>query len=92
MIKTFRHKGLRKLYETGSAAGVQASHAKRLRMQLAALDSAQVIADMDIPGFALHPLKGAMRGRFAISVNGNWRITFEFKDGNAHVLNYEDYH
>ena len=92
MIKTFRHKGLRKLYETGSAAGVQASHAKRLRMQLAALDSAQVIADMDIPGSALHPLKGAMRGRFAISVNGNWRITFEFKDGNAHVLNYEDYH
>ena len=92
MIETFRHKGLRKLYETGSAAGVQARHAKRLRMQLAALDSAQNVEDMDITGFALHPLKGAMRGRRAISVNGNWRITFEFKDGNAHVLDYEDYH
>jgi proteic killer suppression protein len=92
MIQSFRHKGLRKLFETGSIAGVQASHAKRLRVQLAALDTAQVIDDMDIPGFALHPLKGAMRGRWAISVNGNWRLTFEFKDGNAYVLDYEDYH
>jgi proteic killer suppression protein len=92
MIQSFRHKGLRKFFETGSAAGVQASHAKRLRIQLTALDTAQTIDDMDIPGFALHPLKGAMRGRWAISVNGNWRLTFEFKDGNAYVLDYEDYH
>jgi proteic killer suppression protein len=92
MIKPFRHKGLRRLFETGSAAGVQASHAKRLRMQLAALDTARVIDDMDLPGFALHPLKGEMRGRWAISVNGNWRLTFEFQDGNAYVLDYEDYH
>ena len=92
VIKSFRHKGLRKLYETGSAAGVLANHAKRLRMQLAALDTAQTIDDMDIHGFALHPLKGAMRGRWAISVNGNWRLTFEFTDGNVHVLDYEDYH
>ena len=63
MIKTFRHKGLRRLYETDSTSGVQASHAKRLRLQLAALDTAQVIEDMDIPGFRLHPLKGEMRGR-----------------------------
>ena len=92
MIQSFRHKGLRKLFETGSTAGVLASHAKRLRMQLAALDSAHSIEDMDIPGFALHPLKGSMRGRWAVSVNGNWRLTFEFKDGNAYVLDYEDYH
>lgn len=92
MIKSFRHKGLRKLFETGSTAGIQASHAKRLRMQLAALDTAQSIDDMDLPGFALHPLKGKMHGRWAISVNGNWRLTFEFQDGNAYVLNYEDYH
>jgi toxin HigB-1 len=91
MIHSFRHKGLRRLFETGSAAGVQASHAKRLRLQLAALDTAHTISDMDIPGFALHPLKGAMRGRWAISVNGNWRLTFEFRDGNAYVLDYEDY-
>ncbi len=92
MIKSFRHKGLRKLYETGSGAGVQASHAKRLRMQLTALDTAQVIEDMNIPGFSLHTLKGEMRGRWSISVSGNWRLTFQFKDGNAHILDYEDYH
>ena len=92
MIKTFRHKGLRRLYETGSTSGVQASHVKRLRLQLTALDTAQSIDDMDIPGFRLHPLKGEMRGRWSITVNGNWRITFEFQDGNAYVLDYEDYH
>jgi toxin HigB-1 len=92
MIKSFRHKGLRKLFETGSTSGVQAGHAKRLRMLLAALDTAQIIEDMDIPGFRLHPLKGPMRGRWSISVNGNWRLTFEFQDGNAYVLDYEDYH
>lgn len=92
MIKTFRHKGLRRLFETGATSGIQASHAKRLRMQLAALDTALTIDDMDIAGFRLHPLKGAMRGRWSISVNGNWRVTFEFRDGNAYVLDYEDYH
>jgi proteic killer suppression protein len=92
MIKSFRHKGLRGLFESGKAAGVQASHVKRLRMQLAALDTAQVIEDMDIPGFRLHSLKGEMRGRWSITVNGNWRLTFEFEDGNAHILDDEDYH
>ena len=57
MIESFRHKGLRKLFETGNASGVQASHAKRLRMQLTALDTARIIEDMDIPGFRLRPLK-----------------------------------
>jgi len=71
---------------------VQASHAKRLRLQLAALDTAQAVEDMDIPGFRLHPLKGSLRGRWPIAVNGNWRMTFEFQDGNAYVLDYEDYH
>lgn len=92
MIKSFQHKGLHKLFETGSTAGVQAAHAKRLRMQLTALDTAMTIDDMDIPGFRLHPLKGEMRGRWSIMVNGNWRLTFEFRDGNAYVLDYEDYH
>lgn len=92
MIKSFRHKGLRRLFETGNASGVQASHAKRLRLQLSALDTAQVIEDMDIPGFRLHHLKGAMKDRWSITVNGSWRITFEFEDGNAYVLDYEDYH
>lgn len=92
MIKSFRHKGLRKLFETGSTAGVLAQHTKRLRMQLTALDTAQCIEDMQVPGFALHPLKGPLRGRWSIRVSGNWRLTFEFHDGNAHVLDYEDYH
>lgn len=92
MIKSFRHKGLCRPFETGSTAGVQSDHAKRRRIQLAALDTAQTIEDMDIPGFRLHPLKGGMKGRWSIAVNGNWRITFEFKDSNAYVLDYADYH
>lgn len=92
MIESFRHKGLRTFFETGSASGIQASHVKRLRMQLAALDTAKIIDDMDIPGFRLHPLKGRMQGRWSVTVNGNWRLTFEFRDGNAYVLDYEDYH
>ena len=78
MIKSFRHKGLRRFHETGSTSGIQASHGKRLRMQVAALDTAQAVEDMDIPGFRLHPLKGKLRGRWSITVNGNWRLTFEF--------------
>jgi proteic killer suppression protein len=92
MIASFRHKGLRKYFESGSLAGIQPAHANRLRMQLAALDTAQVAEDMDIPGFRLHPLKGTERGRWSIWVNGNWRVTFEFVNGNAFVLDYEDYH
>jgi len=61
-------------------------------MLLAALDTAFGIEDMDVPGFRLHPLKGKDRGRWSIWVNGNWRVTFEFIDGDAHVIDYEDYH
>lgn len=92
MIKSFRHKGLKRFYESGSAAGIQPHHTARLRMQLAALDTAQTIEDMNVPGFRLHPLKGSSRGRWSIWVNGSWRLTFEFRDGNAYVLDYEDYH
>jgi proteic killer suppression protein len=92
MIQSFRHKGLRRFYETGSLAGIQPHHAKRLRMQLAALDTAQVLEDMNIPGFRLHALKGEEKCRWSIWINGNWRLTFEFRDGHAYVLDYEDYH
>ena len=92
MIQSFRHKGLRKFFESGSAAGIQPHHAKRLRMLLAALDTALSIEDMNVPGFRLHSLKGSERGRWSVWVNGNWRLTFEFKDGHAYVLDYEDYH
>jgi proteic killer suppression protein len=92
MIQSFRHKGLRMFFETGKAAGIQTSHAKRLRLLLAALDTSQVIDDMNVPGFRLHPLRGVDQGRWSVWVNGNWRVTFEFKDGHAYILDYEDYH
>ena len=92
MIQSFRHKGLQKFYETGNKAGIQPHHSRRLRMLLAALDTAQCIDDMDVPGFRLHPLKGTEKGRWSIWVNGNWRITFEFIDGHVYLLDYEDYH
>lgn len=92
MIKSFKHKGLRKFYETGSKQGIQALHTPKLRMQLAALDSALNIEDLDIPGYRLHQLKGDRKGIWSISVSGNWRMTFEFSDGNVYIVNYEDYH
>lgn len=92
MIQSFRHKGLKRLFESGSVAGIQPHHAARLRMLLAALDTAQTLDDMDIPGLRLHPLKGAEQARWSVWVNGNWRVTFEFRDGHAYVLDYEDYH
>ena len=61
-------------------------------MLLVALDTAQEIGDMDIPGFKLHSLKGKLKGRWAVSVTGNWRVTFEFREGHAYILDYEDYH
>lgn len=73
-------------------AGIQSDHAKKLRMKLAALDTANSVEDMDIPGFRLHPLKGEDKGRWSIWVNGNWRMTFKFQDGNAYIHDYEDYH
>jgi proteic killer suppression protein len=92
MIKSFKHKGLEKFYESGSTKGIQANHAKKLRMQLVALDTAQSIDDMDIPGYRLHQLTGDRRGSWSITVNANWRLTFEFEEGNVYILNYEDYH
>ena len=92
MIKSFRHKGLKRFYETGSAAGIRSAHKQRLRLQLAALDTATTIKDMDIPGFRLHRLKGDRKGAWSIWVSGNWRVTFDFADGNAYIVNYEDYH
>ena len=92
MIASIRHKGLRRFYKTGSKTGIQTKHAGRLRLQLAALDTAQSIEDMDVPGFALHALKGKLKGRWSIKVGGNWRLTFKFENGNAYLVDYEDYH
>lgn len=67
-------------------------HTKKLKVQLAVLNQADKVSDLDLPGYRLHPLKGDRDGIWSITVNGNWRITFEFHDGDAHIVNYEDYH
>ena len=92
MIRSFRHKGLRRFFDTGSTAGIQPSHSKRLQMLLAALHTAPTLDDFRWQSFRLHPLKGSGRGRWSVWVNGNWRVTFEFIDADAHDLDYEDYH
>ena len=74
MIKPFKHTGLKKQFQTGSVSGIQAKHQSKLRMQLAAIDTAQEIDDINLPGFKLHPLKGNRDGVWSITVNGNWRI------------------
>ncbi len=92
MIRTFRHKGLQRFFETGSKAGIQPDQVDRLRMRLAALDTATCIEDMNLPGFRLHTLKGDRKGSWAIDVSRNWRIVFSFDGGNAYDVDYEDYH
>jgi len=92
MIKSFKHKGLQKYFESGSLAGIRPGHKQKIRIRLTALDTATCIEDMDIPGFRLHQLKGGTKGLWAIDVNKNWRIVFKFEDGNAYVVDYEDYH
>ncbi len=92
MIKSFKHKGLRKFFLTGNTAGIQSTHKFRLEERLQALDTAFNIDDMDIPGWRLHALKGIRNGLWSVKVSGNWRIVFEFVDGHAYVVNYEDYH
>ena len=92
MIKSFKHKGLEKFFTKGSAAGIQNNHKARLEERLQALQTAFSVEDMNIPGWRLHALKGDRDGQWAINVSGNWRIVFEFEDGHAYVVNYEDYH
>jgi len=92
MIMSFKHKGLRRFFTTGNASGINSDHVSRLEERLQALHTATVIDDMDLPGWRLHSLKGKMSGLWAVNISGNWRIVFEFKDGHAYVVNYEDYH
>jgi proteic killer suppression protein len=92
MIISFIHKGLERFYKSGKTSGVQAKHAKRLRLILTNLDQAESPEDMDLPGLRLHELKGSRKGIWSVSVSGNWRITFRFTGKNAEIVNYEDYH
>lgn len=92
MIIGFRHKGLETLYRTGSARGVQAAHVPKLGRILAALDAATSQAELNQPGYKLHPLKGGLKGHWSVWVNGNWRVTFRFVGTDVELVNYQDYH
>lgn len=92
MIVGFRHKGLRLLYETGSTKGVNAAHKAKLSSILAALDVAATPDDLMLPSYRTHPLKGELKGHWAIWVNGNWRVTFRFVGTDIELVDYQDYH
>ncbi|MGC1912606.1 MAG: type II toxin-antitoxin system RelE/ParE family toxin [Candidatus Acidiferrales bacterium] len=92
MIRTIRHKGLKRLYEDDDSRGVIGEHAEKLLDILARLDAAAAIADMDLPGFRLHPLKGELKDFWAVTVRANWRVIFRFADRDALDVNYIDYH
>jgi proteic killer suppression protein len=92
VILSFAHKGLERFYHSGATSGIQAMHAKRLRLILTLLDAAVMIKDMDAPGLRLHRLKGEKKDIWAVTVQANWRVTFRFEGGNAEIVNYEDYH
>ncbi|MBD3386294.1 Killer protein [candidate division KSB1 bacterium] len=92
MIKSFKHKGLQRYFETGNTSGIQAAHEKKIRMRLTALQTATILEDLDLPGFRLHKLKGKKVDIRAIDVSKNWRITFKFSEGDVYIVNYEDYH
>ncbi|MCP3871954.1 MAG: Killer protein [Desulfobacteraceae bacterium] len=92
MIRTFKHKKRHTVFETGKLSGIQPGHKLKLRTRLIAFDTSICLDDMNTPGWRLHSLKGNRQGLWAIDVNKNRRIVFEFKDGNADVVDYEDYH
>ena len=93
MIKTFRHRGLKDFFETGSKAGIQPAHAAKLKRQLLArLDAASRAEDMNLPGWDWHRLKGKLAGHWSVHVNGNWCLVFTFEHGDAILVDYQDYH
>jgi toxin HigB-1 len=92
MIQKFKHRGLKRLFESGITSGVDPQQAARIRKILALLETAETLEDMDLPGLGLHPLKGNRKGTWAVKVSGNWRITFKIQSGDSFDVNYEDYH
>lgn len=92
MIRSFRHKGLKRLFEEDDTRGVNADHAPKLRRILARLDTVKVVSDLDLPGYRLHALKGDLRGYYSVTVQANWRVIFRFEQGGASDVDYVDYH
>ena len=92
MITNFCHRGLERFFTKGTKAGIQAKHENRLRLILARLHASTSVRDMALPGLNLHPLKGKRKGTWAVTVSGNWRITFAFDGADVIDVDYEDYH
>ncbi|MEQ1961732.1 type II toxin-antitoxin system RelE/ParE family toxin [Xenorhabdus khoisanae] len=92
MVKSFKHKGLRLFFEKGVSSGINSQHANKLRQRLAVIHDAKEVREINLPGYNLHPLTGDRQGQWSVTISGNWRITFEFIDGDAYIVNYEDYH
>jgi toxin HigB-1 len=92
MIKTIKHKGLDRFYNTGSLSGIQAHHARRLQLILTRLDASVCPEDMDLPGLRLHKLKGQLKDFYSVTVQANWRVIFRFEGNNAYDIDYVDYH
>ena len=92
MIRSFKHKGLERYFLKGTKSGIQAKHASKLRLILGRLNASVNAQDMNLPGLYLHPLKGDKGDTWSVRVSGNWRITLRFVDGDAEIVNYEDYH
>lgn len=92
MIKSFNHKGLEIFFYTGSKKGIKPEHSSRLERLLDRLNASSDIKDMNYPGAHLHQLKGDKEGQYSVRVSGNWRVFFEFRDGDAYIVDYGDYH
>ena len=92
MIKSFNHKGLEDFFYAGTKKGIRTVHADRLERILDRLNAANDIKDMNYPGSNLHKLGGDKKGQYAVNVSGNWRVFFEFKGGDAYIVDYDDYH
>lgn len=92
MIKSWQHKGLEAFFRSGSKAGIRPDHASRLRRQFARLGAASAPLDMNVPGWRFHRLEGSLAAHYAVSVNGNWRLTFRFEGPDAVLVDYQDYH
>ncbi len=92
MIKSFRHKGLRKLFEKDEIKSVPSQFADKIKRRLDAIYAAKEITDLNLPGFKLHELEGKRKGTWSVWITGNWRVTFRFEAGDASEVDYEDYH
>ena len=92
MIKSFKHKGLEDFFYGGKKKGIKPEQANRLERILDRLNAASETKDMNYPGSNLHALSGDRKGEYSVKVSGNWRIIFEFVDGDAYIVDYDDYH